>query len=154
MMEKTKIVLASRNKGKVAELQRLLAAELGDGIELVSLDDVGITGEIEENGKTFAENAYIKASAAAASGYPGLGDDSGLADALSTALFTASSIALRMRVSVLASALFTALFTASSIALRIVGFPPLTLIFLSTGKTSLYLSSFVSASIRSITSSK
>lgn len=79
MMKKTKIVLASRNKGKVAELQRLLAAELGDGIELVSLDDVGITGEIEENGKTFAENAYIKASAAAASGYPGLGDDSGLA---------------------------------------------------------------------------
>ena len=79
MMEKTKIVLASRNKGKVVELQRLLAAELGDGIELVSLDDVGITGEIEENGKTFSENAYIKASAAAASGYPGLGDDSGLA---------------------------------------------------------------------------
>ncbi len=79
MMEKTKIVLASRNRGKVAELQRLLAAELGDVIELVSLDDVGITGEIEENGKTFAENAYIKASAAATSGYPGLGDDSGLA---------------------------------------------------------------------------
>lgn len=79
MMEKTKIVLASRNKGKVAELQRLLVSELGDVIELVSLDDVGITGEIEENGKTFAENAYIKASAAATSGYPGLGDDSGLA---------------------------------------------------------------------------
>ncbi len=79
MMEKMKIVLASRNKGKVAELQRLLAAELGDVIDLVSLDDVGITGEIEENGKTFAENAYIKASVAAMSGYPGLGDDSGLA---------------------------------------------------------------------------
>ncbi len=78
MMEKTKVVLASRNKGKVAELQRLLAAELGDVIELLSLDDAGITGEIEENGKTFAENAYIKASAAATSGYPGLGDDSGL----------------------------------------------------------------------------
>lgn len=78
MMQKMKMVLASRNKGKVAELQRLLATELGDVIELVSLDDVGITGEIEENGKTFAENAYIKASVAATSGYPGIGDDSGL----------------------------------------------------------------------------
>ena len=77
-MKKFKIVLASRNKGKVAELQRLLTKELGDVIELLSLDDVGITDEIEENGTTFAENALIKAQAAAASGYPGLGDVSGL----------------------------------------------------------------------------
>ena len=78
MMENMTIVLASRNKGKLAELQRLLRACLGDGIELRSLDEVGITGEIEENGKTFAENAEIKARAASAAGYPGLGDDSGL----------------------------------------------------------------------------
>lgn len=77
-MKKTVIVLASRNRGKVAELQKLLCAELGDVIELKSLDDVGITGEIEETGTTFAENAYLKAAAAATSGYPGLGDDSGL----------------------------------------------------------------------------
>ena len=77
-MKKFKIVLASRNKGKVVELQRLLTKELGDVIELLSLDDVGITDEIEENGTTFAENALIKAQAAAASGYPGIGDDSGL----------------------------------------------------------------------------
>lgn len=77
-MEKMTVVLASRNKGKVAELQRLLAAELGDVIELKSLDEVGLTDEIEENGKTFAENAEIKARAATVSGYPGLGDDSGL----------------------------------------------------------------------------
>lgn len=77
-MKKTVIVLASRNKGKVAELQRLLCEELGDVIELKSLDEVGITGEIEETGTTFAENAYLKAAAAASSGYPGLGDDSGL----------------------------------------------------------------------------
>lgn len=77
-MKKFVIVLASRNRGKVAELQRLLTQELGDVIELKSLDDVGITDEIEENGTTFAENAYIKAAAAAASGYPGIGDDSGL----------------------------------------------------------------------------
>ena len=77
-MKKMTVVLASRNKGKVAELQRLLTAELGDVIELKSLDEVGITDEIEENGETFAENALIKASVAARSGYPGIGDDSGL----------------------------------------------------------------------------
>lgn len=79
MMEKYKVVLASRNKGKVAELQRLLNESLGDVIELLSLDDVGLFGDIEENGETFEENALIKARAAAASGYIGLGDDSGLA---------------------------------------------------------------------------
>ncbi|MBQ9099099.1 MAG: RdgB/HAM1 family non-canonical purine NTP pyrophosphatase [Clostridia bacterium] len=77
-MEKKIVVLASRNKGKVAELQRLLTAALGDVIELKSLDDVGITEEIEENGTTFEENAFIKAKVAAGSGYPGLADDSGL----------------------------------------------------------------------------
>lgn len=77
-MEKFTVVLASRNKGKVAELQRLLTQTLGDVIELRSLDDVGITEEIEENGSTFEENALIKARVAASSGYPGLADDSGL----------------------------------------------------------------------------
>ena len=48
-------------------------------IEILSLDDVGIYGEIEENGETFEENAFIKASTAAKSGYIGIGDDSGLA---------------------------------------------------------------------------
>ena len=79
MMEKYTMVLASRNKGKLRELQRLLFECLGDVIELKSLDEVGILGEIEENGATFAENALIKARAAAASGYIGLADDSGLA---------------------------------------------------------------------------
>ena len=73
-----KIVLASRNKKKIAELQTLLSQKI-EGVEILSLDDVGITGEIEENGTTFAENALIKASAAAKSGYIGIGDDSGLA---------------------------------------------------------------------------
>jgi len=72
------VVLASRNKGKVAELQRLLNEELGDVVELKSLDDVGLTEEIEETGATFEENAMIKAAVAAKSGYPGLADDSGL----------------------------------------------------------------------------
>lgn len=72
-----KIVLASRNKKKIVELQALLSQKI-EGVEILSLDDVGITDEIEENGTTFAENALIKASAAAKSGYIGVGDDSGL----------------------------------------------------------------------------
>ena len=73
-----KIVLASRNAKKIKEMRELLSEHIPD-IEILSLDDVGIYGEIEENGKTFEENAYIKASAAARSGYIGIGDDSGLA---------------------------------------------------------------------------
>ena len=72
-----KIVLASRNKKKIKELETLLS-EYIEGIEILSLDDVGICGEIEEDGESFAENALIKASAAARSGYIGIGDDSGL----------------------------------------------------------------------------
>ena len=72
-----KIVLASRNRKKIAELKALLS-EFIPNIEILSLDDVGIFGEIEEDGKTFAENALIKARVAASSGYIGVGDDSGL----------------------------------------------------------------------------
>ena len=72
-----KIVLASRNPKKIGELRTLLAETLPD-VEVLSLDDVGIFGEIEENGTTFEENALIKARAAATSGYIGVGDDSGL----------------------------------------------------------------------------
>lgn len=72
-----KIVLASRNKHKISELQALISKHV-EGIEILSLDDVGIYGEIDENGKNFRENAIIKAKAAAASGYIGIGDDSGL----------------------------------------------------------------------------
>ena len=72
-----KIVLASRNKHKISELQALLG-EYIDGVEILSLDDVGIFDEIVEDGVTFSENAIIKARAAAKSGYIGIGDDSGL----------------------------------------------------------------------------
>lgn len=78
MMKTMTVVLASRNKGKIAELDRLLRAELGDRITLKSLDDIGFLEEIEENGATFSENALIKASAIAARGYIALADDSGL----------------------------------------------------------------------------
>ena len=72
-----KIVLASRNKHKISEWQATLGKYI-EGVEMLSLDDVGIYGEIEENGETFEENAYLKALAAAKSGYIGIGEDSGL----------------------------------------------------------------------------
>lgn len=77
-MKRYTVVLATRNKGKLAELERLLQAELGDVIELRSLDEVGITEEIEETGTTFAENALQKAVFVAARGHIALADDSGL----------------------------------------------------------------------------
>ncbi len=72
-----KVVVASHNKHKLAELQRLLSCRI-EGIELLSLSDVGLDGEIVEDGATFSDNALIKARFAAASGYIGIGDDSGL----------------------------------------------------------------------------
>lgn len=72
-----KIVLASKNKHKISELQALLGKYI-EGVEILSLDDVGIMGEIVEDGNSFSENAMIKARAAATSGYIGIGDDSGL----------------------------------------------------------------------------
>lgn len=74
------IVLASRNKKKIAELNAILTEVLPD-VCIHSLDDIGFTGEIEENGDSFAANALIKArTAMLASGgaYVGVGDDSGL----------------------------------------------------------------------------
>ena len=72
-----KIVLASKNAHKIKELQTLLSKNIED-IEILSLDEVGIVDEIEENGATYEENALIKARAAASTGYVGVGDDSGL----------------------------------------------------------------------------
>lgn len=72
-----KIVLASHNKKKIAELRTLLAEYIPD-VEILSLADAGVEGEIVEDGDSFAANALIKARAAAASGYIGVGDDSGI----------------------------------------------------------------------------
>ena len=71
-----RFVLASHNKGKLAELQEILG-ELG--VEVVLQSDVGLDLEPEETGTTFAENAKIKAQAVMkASGLPAIADDSGL----------------------------------------------------------------------------
>ena len=73
-------VLASGNRGKFLELEALLEPT---GIDLVSRDEFSLASP-EETGRTFLENALLKARhAAAATGLPAIADDSGLAvDAL------------------------------------------------------------------------
>ena len=71
----TRLVIASHNEGKVREIADLLATF---SIDAVSAGELALD-ELEETGKTFAENANLKAMAAArASGLPALADDSGL----------------------------------------------------------------------------
>jgi XTP/dITP diphosphohydrolase len=70
-----RLVLASHNKGKLAEFQELFEPF---GLELISAAELDLP-EPEETGTTFAENARIKAHAAAqGSGMLALSDDSGL----------------------------------------------------------------------------
>ena len=74
----SKVVLASRNAKKLAELRRVLEP-LVPGIEVVGLDDVTAFDEPAETEPTFEGNALIKARACfAATGLPSLADDSGL----------------------------------------------------------------------------
>lgn len=73
-----KIVLASANAHKIKEWQATLG-KFVDGVEILSLRDVGILDDIVEDGETFEENALIKAKAAAKAGYISIGEDSGLA---------------------------------------------------------------------------
>jgi XTP/dITP diphosphohydrolase len=70
-----KLVLASHNKGKLAEIAAVLAPA---GVELVGAGALGLP-EPDETGATCLENAVLKARAAvAASGLPALADDTGL----------------------------------------------------------------------------
>jgi len=71
-----RIVVASRNAAKVREIHQVLEPS---GLEVLSLDDVGFTADIEETGRTFADNAALKALAVAeATGEVVVADDSGL----------------------------------------------------------------------------
>jgi XTP/dITP diphosphohydrolase len=73
-----KLLVASRNRKKLAELRRVLD---GAGVELtlLSLDDVAAFDEGPETGATFEENALAKArDAFRATGLPSVADDSGL----------------------------------------------------------------------------
>ncbi len=81
-----KIVLASHNKAKLSELRSLLKDITSEDVNILSPSDIGFFDEVEENGKTFEENAYIKAKAIASLGYIAIADDSGLeVDALNNA---------------------------------------------------------------------
>jgi XTP/dITP diphosphohydrolase len=80
----SKVLLATRNTNKLAELERILAAADVHGLEVVGLDAVPPFEEAPETGATFEENALAKArDAANATGLPSVADDSGLSvDAL------------------------------------------------------------------------
>jgi XTP/dITP diphosphohydrolase len=77
MAKKIPLVIATRNPGKTAEIRDLLA---GFPLEIKNLADFGPLPVVEEDGKTFGDNAYKKASfTAKILGIPALADDSGLA---------------------------------------------------------------------------
>ena len=70
------LVLATRNKGKTNEIKNLLE---NFPVTLMNLDDFGPIPEVVEDGETFDDNAYKKASfTARVLGFPALADDSGL----------------------------------------------------------------------------
>lgn len=74
-----RVLLASRNAGKLAELRRILVAADVRGVEVVGLDEVDEYPEAPETGATFEENALAKArDGAAATGLACVADDSGL----------------------------------------------------------------------------
>lgn len=69
-----KFIIGTNNAHKVEEIRAILPE-----IEWVTPEDLGIEAEIDETGKTFAENALLKAKAfAALAGIPAVADDSGL----------------------------------------------------------------------------
>lgn len=78
-----RVVLATRNVGKVTELRQILddvSAPDGGPIELVGMEAFPDLADVVETGVTFAANALLKAHAVAqATGLPAIADDSGLA---------------------------------------------------------------------------
>lgn len=75
----TRLLVASRNRKKLAELHRVLEAAGISGLVLLSLDDVAAFDEAPETGATFEENALAKArDAFRATGVASVADDSGL----------------------------------------------------------------------------
>lgn len=75
-MSSSVLVVATRNPGKMREYRELLADW---PVELISLDDAGVTGDVDETGDTFLANARLKASEyARLSNLPTISDDSGL----------------------------------------------------------------------------
>ena len=76
MEHPTPLVIATRNDGKATEIREILR---GFPVDIRTLADFGPIPEVEENGATFEENAYLKASLTArVLGFTALADDSGL----------------------------------------------------------------------------
>lgn len=74
-----KLVIATRNAGKIAEFRRILDAISHSAVELVGLDEFKNLVDVEETGATFEENALLKARyTAKMTGLPSISDDSGL----------------------------------------------------------------------------
>jgi XTP/dITP diphosphohydrolase len=70
-----KVLLATRNRHKLVEVARIL-----DGVSLIGLSDVPSYEELPETGRTFADNALLKAREGGRyTGLPTIADDSGLA---------------------------------------------------------------------------
>ena len=73
-MEKKQLIFATGNQGKVNEFRQML----GDDYEILSMKDLDVDVDIVEDGKTFEENAIIKAKTVCeATGQMVLADDSG-----------------------------------------------------------------------------
>ena len=74
-----KLLLATRNQGKIIEFRRILDALTPGKIELVGLDQFPDLHDVDETGTTFQENALLKArEMSEATGLPAIADDSGL----------------------------------------------------------------------------
>lgn len=74
-----RLVLATRNKGKLVEFHRILDALAPGEVNLVGVDEFPDLVDVEETGSTFEENALLKARYTAnATGLPSISDDSGL----------------------------------------------------------------------------
>jgi XTP/dITP diphosphohydrolase len=74
-----KLLLATRNQGKIVEFRRILDAAAPGAVELVGLDQFPGLHDVEETGSTFQENALLKArQMSEATGLPAIADDSGL----------------------------------------------------------------------------
>lgn len=74
-----KLLLATRNQGKIVEFRRILDAIAPGEIELVGLDQFPNLHDVDETGTTFQENALLKArEMSEATGLPAIADDSGL----------------------------------------------------------------------------
>ena len=74
-----KLVLATKNSGKVIEFRRILEEFGASDMEVLGLDAFPEIGDIEETGNTFEENSLLKArTIARITGLPALADDSGI----------------------------------------------------------------------------